>query len=183
VTAGQFEAIAPSLTGQNLVAFEPTAEMSPARMQDLFTNLLKVGKGAVQVGMKAVDEACNPTSHAVVVTGYRNGLVTIVDPGTGSPEVLTADEFKKRLELVFVDVGHVDRPAREVPNMSLRHSADSAHARRVNPSALAYARTRPVSQTALYGTRRMSIDTLMADRASARLGTARHGCSRRPQGR
>ncbi|MEB3203590.1 MAG: hypothetical protein VKP57_02715 [Candidatus Sericytochromatia bacterium] len=172
LTAGQFEAIARSLTGQNLVAFEPTAEMSPARMQDLFSNLLKVGKGAVQVGMKAVDEAGNPTSHAVVVTGYRNGLVTIVDPGTGSPEVMTADEFKKRLELVFVDVGHVDRLARKVPNVPLRQSADSALARRINPSALAYARTRTGSQTALYGASRLSIDALAADRASARLGTA-----------
>jgi len=171
LTAGQFEAISRSLTGQNLVGFEPVQDFPLDRMQDLFADLLKVGKGAVQVGIKAVDQEGNPTSHAVVVTGYKNGTVTIVDPGTGSREVMSEQEFKNRLELVFVDIGDIGKIARKVPDPPLRQAADSALARRLNPSRLAFARTRFLDDAKTTSARRRSAYPALADRIVARLGT------------
>jgi len=72
---------------------------------------------------------------------------------------------------LFVDIGDIGKIARKVPDPPLRQAADSALARRLNPSRLAFARTRFLDDAKTTSARRRSAYPALADRIVARLGT------------
>jgi hypothetical protein len=92
LTGAQFNGLIDALTGRDYV----TVEVTPDNRADAILELQKaLRQGPVPVVLNPPDGST--VGHAVMVTGIRNGMVDLWDPGLGQNTSMTLEDFQARV--------------------------------------------------------------------------------------